>query len=162
MSQPWKQAVLASFINIRPQRLWLLIICSSITKYKTKQQKQVVIFASSRSHETIQHWYYLFQKLSGRSLNPGLQMFGQSISGTVDMDGNGYSGTLKLSFFNLKEKRKQLGFLNILFHTLIVGAVTCQQSFTLTMEASCLLHSKVRSSLRDSFRTSVHCLGLQV
>uniref|UniRef100_A0A8C8DW44 Integrin, alpha 9 n=1 Tax=Oryzias sinensis TaxID=183150 RepID=A0A8C8DW44_9TELE len=30
-------------------------------------------------------------KLSGRSLNPGLQMFGQSISGTVDMDGNGYS-----------------------------------------------------------------------
>lgn len=44
MSQPWKQAVLASFINIRPQRLWLLIICSSITKYKTKQQKQVVIF----------------------------------------------------------------------------------------------------------------------
>uniref|UniRef100_A0A3B3B5V5 Integrin, alpha 9 n=1 Tax=Oryzias melastigma TaxID=30732 RepID=A0A3B3B5V5_ORYME len=29
-------------------------------------------------------------KLSGRSLNPGLQMFGQSISGSVDMDGNGY------------------------------------------------------------------------
>uniref|UniRef100_A0A3Q3IQ87 Integrin alpha-2 domain-containing protein n=1 Tax=Monopterus albus TaxID=43700 RepID=A0A3Q3IQ87_MONAL len=30
-------------------------------------------------------------KLSGRSVNPGLQMFGQSISGIVDMDGNGYA-----------------------------------------------------------------------
>ncbi|KAK7902184.1 hypothetical protein WMY93_018953 [Mugilogobius chulae] len=30
-------------------------------------------------------------KLSGRSVDPGLQMFGQSISGTVDMDGNGYA-----------------------------------------------------------------------
>ncbi|KAK1905590.1 hypothetical protein KUDE01_012770, partial [Dissostichus eleginoides] len=30
-------------------------------------------------------------KLSGRSLSPGLQMFGQSISGNVDMDGNGYA-----------------------------------------------------------------------
>uniref|UniRef100_A0A3Q1AKW1 Integrin alpha-2 domain-containing protein n=1 Tax=Amphiprion ocellaris TaxID=80972 RepID=A0A3Q1AKW1_AMPOC len=30
-------------------------------------------------------------KLSGRSVNPGLQMFGQSISGNVDMDGNGYT-----------------------------------------------------------------------
>ncbi|KAG7230128.1 hypothetical protein INR49_009848 [Caranx melampygus] len=30
-------------------------------------------------------------KLSGRSINPGLQMFGQSISGNVDMDGNGYT-----------------------------------------------------------------------
>uniref|UniRef100_A0A3Q4MUN8 Integrin, alpha 9 n=1 Tax=Neolamprologus brichardi TaxID=32507 RepID=A0A3Q4MUN8_NEOBR len=30
-------------------------------------------------------------KLSGRSVNPGLQMFGQSISGNVDMDGNGYA-----------------------------------------------------------------------
>ncbi|XP_053188567.1 integrin alpha-9 [Scomber japonicus] len=30
-------------------------------------------------------------KLSGRSIHPGLQMFGQSISGNVDMDGNGYT-----------------------------------------------------------------------
>uniref|UniRef100_A0A672YK52 Uncharacterized protein n=1 Tax=Sphaeramia orbicularis TaxID=375764 RepID=A0A672YK52_9TELE len=30
-------------------------------------------------------------KLSGRSVRPGLQMFGQSISGNVDMDGNGYA-----------------------------------------------------------------------
>uniref|UniRef100_H2U7U8 Integrin, alpha 9 n=1 Tax=Takifugu rubripes TaxID=31033 RepID=H2U7U8_TAKRU len=30
-------------------------------------------------------------KLTGRSVNPGLQMFGQSISGNVDMDGNGYA-----------------------------------------------------------------------
>uniref|UniRef100_A0A3B4YJ30 Integrin, alpha 9 n=1 Tax=Seriola lalandi dorsalis TaxID=1841481 RepID=A0A3B4YJ30_SERLL len=30
-------------------------------------------------------------KLSGRSVNPGLQMFGQSISGNVDMDSNGYT-----------------------------------------------------------------------
>ncbi|XP_036429517.1 integrin alpha-9 isoform X2 [Colossoma macropomum] len=29
-------------------------------------------------------------RLSGRSINPALQMFGQSISGDVDMDGNGY------------------------------------------------------------------------
>ena len=34
----------------------------------------------------------LLQRLSGRSVNPGLQMFGQSISGNVDMDGNGYAG----------------------------------------------------------------------
>lgn len=37
-------------------------------------------------------WYHLLQKLSGRRVNPGLQMFGQSISGNVDMDGNGYTG----------------------------------------------------------------------
>lgn len=30
-------------------------------------------------------------KLSGRTVSPGLQMFGQSISGNVDMDGNGYA-----------------------------------------------------------------------
>uniref|UniRef100_A0A8C8FLR0 Integrin alpha-2 domain-containing protein n=1 Tax=Oncorhynchus tshawytscha TaxID=74940 RepID=A0A8C8FLR0_ONCTS len=29
-------------------------------------------------------------RLSGRSVNPAFQMFGQSISGNVDMDGNGY------------------------------------------------------------------------
>ncbi|XP_041920787.1 integrin alpha-9 [Alosa sapidissima] len=29
-------------------------------------------------------------RLSGQSINPGLRMFGQSISGNVDMDGNGY------------------------------------------------------------------------
>ena len=32
------------------------------------------------------------QRLSGRTISPGLQMFGQSISGSVDMDGNGYAG----------------------------------------------------------------------
>lgn len=32
------------------------------------------------------------QKLSGRTINPMLRMFGQSISGGVDMDGNGYPG----------------------------------------------------------------------
>lgn len=37
-------------------------------------------------------WYHLLQKLTGRRLNPGLQMFGQAISGNVDMDGNGYAG----------------------------------------------------------------------
>lgn len=36
--------------------------------------------------------YHLLQKVTGRSVNPGLQMFGQSISGNVDMDGNGYAG----------------------------------------------------------------------
>lgn len=39
-------------------------------------------------------WYHLLQKLSGRTVNPGLQMFGQSVSGNVDMDGNGYAGTV--------------------------------------------------------------------
>uniref|UniRef100_A0A3P8ZZS5 Integrin alpha-2 domain-containing protein n=1 Tax=Esox lucius TaxID=8010 RepID=A0A3P8ZZS5_ESOLU len=29
-------------------------------------------------------------RLSGRSISPALQMFGQSVSGNVDMDGNGY------------------------------------------------------------------------
>lgn len=32
------------------------------------------------------------QKLSGQTINPMLRMFGQSISGGVDMDGNGYPG----------------------------------------------------------------------
>lgn len=40
-------------------------------------------------------WYHLLQKLTGRSVTPGLQMFGQSISGNVDMDGNGYAGPAK-------------------------------------------------------------------
>lgn len=30
-------------------------------------------------------------------MNPGLQMFGQSISGSVDMDGNGYAGKERLN-----------------------------------------------------------------
>nr|XP_057914149.1 integrin alpha-9 [Doryrhamphus excisus] len=30
-------------------------------------------------------------KITGRGVNPGLQMFGQSVSGSVDMDGNGYT-----------------------------------------------------------------------
>lgn len=42
--------------------------------------------------------YYLFQKLSGRKISPVLRMFGQSISGGIDMDGNGYPGKL----FSLK------------------------------------------------------------
>lgn len=40
----------------------------------------------------------MLQKLSGRTVSPGLQMFGQSISGNVDMDGNGYAGTLRPRF----------------------------------------------------------------
>lgn len=39
----------------------------------------------------------LFQKLSGRKINPVLRMFGQSISGGIDMDGNGYPGKLFFS-----------------------------------------------------------------
>lgn len=42
-------------------------------------------------------FYCLFQKLSGRRLNPTLRMFGQSISGGIDMDGNGYPGKLFFS-----------------------------------------------------------------
>lgn len=35
---------------------------------------------------------FLLQKLSGQTINPMLRMFGQSISGGVDMDSNGYPG----------------------------------------------------------------------
>ncbi|KAF3827007.1 hypothetical protein GH733_002493 [Mirounga leonina] len=35
-------------------------------------------------------------KLSGRKISPVLRMFGQSISGGIDMDGNGYPGKLFL------------------------------------------------------------------
>lgn len=38
--------------------------------------------------------YYLLQKLSGRKISPVLRMFGQSISGGIDMDGNSYPGKL--------------------------------------------------------------------
>lgn len=54
----------------------------------------------------------MLQKLSGRSVNPGLQMFGQSISGNVDMDGNGYAGMVITELFsntrtsNQNEKHK--------------------------------------------------------
>lgn len=34
----------------------------------------------------------VFQKLTGRSIHPSLRMFGQAISGGVDMDQNGYPG----------------------------------------------------------------------
>uniref|UniRef100_UPI00358F1A1C integrin alpha-9-like n=1 Tax=Myxine glutinosa TaxID=7769 RepID=UPI00358F1A1C len=32
------------------------------------------------------------QKIQGRNISPGIRMFGQSISGGLDMDGNGYPG----------------------------------------------------------------------
>lgn len=47
------------------------------------------------SHVLCKSWYHLLQKLSGRSVSPGLQMFGQSVSGNVDMDDNGYAGKLR-------------------------------------------------------------------
>lgn len=47
------------------------------------------------THVRSEGWYHLLQKLTGRSVNPGLQMFGQSISGNVDMDGNGYAGPVR-------------------------------------------------------------------
>lgn len=49
-------------------------------------------------------WCHMLQKLSGRRVNPGLQMFGQSISGNVDMDGNGYAGTGHTSFDEVLSK----------------------------------------------------------
>lgn len=49
------------------------------------------------SYPVTQFPYYLFQKLLGRKISPVLRMFGQSISGGIDMDGNGYPG--KLFFF---------------------------------------------------------------
>lgn len=49
------------------------------------------------SYLVTQFPYYLFQKLLGRKISPVLRMFGQSISGGIDMDGNGYPG--KLFFF---------------------------------------------------------------
>ena len=61
---------------------------------KTKYQANHTMFSLFHvgSHVLFEGWYHLLQKLSGRSVNPGLQMFGQSISGNVDMDGNGYTG----------------------------------------------------------------------
>lgn len=49
----------------------------------------------------------MLQKLSGRSVNPGLQMFGQSISGNVDMDGNGYAGMVIAELFSNTRTSKQ-------------------------------------------------------
>ena len=48
--------------------------------------------------DSLYYWLILLvcfplQKLSGQTINPMLRMFGQSISGGVDMDGNGYPGT---------------------------------------------------------------------
>lgn len=70
----------------------------TVPLWKTNpEQKQIVqrarFFFRAGSHVLFEAWYDLLQKLSGRSVNPGLQMFGQSISGNVDMDGNGYAGT---------------------------------------------------------------------
>lgn len=59
-----------------------------------KQIIQCALFFHVGSHMLLKGWYYVLQKLSGRSINPGLQMFGQSISGNVDMDGNGYAGKI--------------------------------------------------------------------
>lgn len=57
------------------------------------------------SYPVTQFPYYLFQKLSGRKISPVLRMFGQSISGGIDMDGNGYPG--KLFFFKgIRDKRR--------------------------------------------------------
>ncbi|TNN61773.1 Integrin alpha-9 [Liparis tanakae] len=50
-----------------------------------------MFFLSRVGSHVTRDWCRLLQKLSGRSVNPGLQMFGQSISGNVDMDGNGYA-----------------------------------------------------------------------
>lgn len=64
-------------------------------------------------------WHHLLQKLTGRSLNPGLQMFGQSISGNVDMDGNGYAGPV----------RAEMGFLHLVsLHRLQSSAAATVQS----------------------------------
>jgi len=58
-------------------------------------------------------------------------MFGQSISGNVDMDGNGYTGMAITSFPNhkLKQKKrkkklngKEPGLLNFSFFTLVVAS----------------------------------------
>lgn len=72
-------------------------------------------------------WYHLLQKLTGRSVNPGLQMFGQSISGNVDMDGNGYAGPVTAQMEILL-----LGYLVLLQ----------QWCSTLVMEAFCWQHSR--------------------
>lgn len=68
---------------------------SFLYEKQTKKTKQIAHFFHAGSHVVFDAWYDLLQKLSGRSVNPGLQMFGQSISGNVDMDGNGYAGTVR-------------------------------------------------------------------
>lgn len=61
------------------------------------------VYISGMSHHELQickhDWkadHLFLQRLSGRSISPSLQMFGQSISGNVDMDGNGYPGLATL------------------------------------------------------------------
>ena len=66
-----------------------IIIKKKPTQGKNKPQCSLFHVGS---HVLFKGWYHLLQKLSGRSIHPGLQMFGQSISGNVDMDGNGYTG----------------------------------------------------------------------
>lgn len=61
---------------------------------QNKNESHSILFFSCWHNVLFEGWYHLLQKLSGRSVNPGLQMFGQSISGNVDMDGNGYTGTV--------------------------------------------------------------------
>lgn len=76
-------------------------------------------------------WYHLLQKLTGRSVTPGLQMFGQSISGNVDMDGNGYTGPVRAK-------------MEILLLVSLSWVLLLQQwCNTLVMEAFCLQHSRV-------------------
>lgn len=77
----------------------------SITKTKTKNRSAHFFLVGSRV--LFKGWYHVLQKLSGRSVNPGLQMFGQSISGNVDMDGNGYTGMVITELFSNTRTSKQ-------------------------------------------------------
>lgn len=68
---------------------------------------------------------FSMQKLSGQTINPKLRMFGQSISGGVDMDSNGYPGVsitlaVRASGKYISRLRKQQSWL---FFRLLVPAI---------------------------------------
>lgn len=44
----------------------------------------------------------IFQRIEGLQISESLSMFGQSISGQIDADNNGYVGEYKIVFHKLK------------------------------------------------------------
>lgn len=97
--EPWRSPCeLFTLPNakLRYRMCYLLQVCKSKdlpTKNKGRAKNTSHgVLVSMLAHMLFEGGCCLLQKLSGRSVNPGLQMFGQSISGNVDMDGNGYTG----------------------------------------------------------------------
>lgn len=87
-------------------------------------------------------------------------MFGQSISGNVDMDGNGYAGMVITdlpSHIRTSKQNEKHTFLNI-YHGFILLLLR-SNSFRPVTEASCLLHSTADMQAEPAWqlKTSVRC-----